>query len=96
MTRDQVIPSYALALMFILFPRFPFWDPALPPSQSVLPVQVEVTETGFCHGVVVWWSVDFEGTELNMDPWNYQQVCSKFPLYTTAYYWCIPTVYSDT
>ena len=62
--------------VMVSFSRFPCWDPALPPSQSILPVEVEVTETGLCHGVVIWWSLDFEGTELNMDPWHYRQVCT--------------------
>ena len=69
-----------------LIPRFPFWDPSLSPDHSIPPLQVEVTESGLCHGVVVWWSLDLEGMELNMDPWKYQQVCYMI-------HYCVFTVY---
>ena len=57
-------------------PRFPFHDPDLSPDHSAPPVVLQASEGGLCHGLVVWWTADMEGSELSMDPWNYQQVRS--------------------
>ena len=36
-------------------------------------MEIEVVESGVCHGLVVWWDIDLGGVTLTMDPWNYQQ-----------------------
>ena len=54
--------------------RFPLHDPDLSSDHSAPPVVLQASESGLCHGLVVWWSADMEGSELSMDPWNYQQV----------------------
>lgn len=54
--------------------RFPFQDRELSSDHSSPPVVVEATESGLCHGVVMWWSIDLEGEELSMSPWDYRQV----------------------
>ena len=64
--------EYGLNLGFVLY-RFPFQDPELSPDHSSPPVVIPATDSGQCHGVVVWWSADMEGEELSMDPWNYPQ-----------------------
>jgi aromatic ring-cleaving dioxygenase len=55
--------------------RFSFQldDASLSPEHTSRPVEIEVAESGVCHGLVVWWDIDLGGVTLTMDPWNYQQ-----------------------
>lgn len=52
---------------------FQFDDANLSPGRTTKPVEIEVQESGLCHGLVVWWDIDLGGVTLTMDPWNYQQ-----------------------
>ncbi|XP_064394524.1 protein arginine N-methyltransferase 7-like isoform X2 [Halichondria panicea] len=54
--------------------RFQFDDPNLPTTHSnVVSIPISFLESGRCHGLVVWWDIDFGGSVLSMDPWDYGQ-----------------------
>ena len=55
--------------------RFTLSSAALSSDRSVPAVLVPVSDSGICHGVMMWWSADMNGTELTMSPWQYIQVC---------------------
>lgn len=52
---------------------FDFSDPDLSPDQVFAPVEVDVSASGMCHGLVVWWDIQLGDRTLSMDPWEYQQ-----------------------
>lgn len=52
---------------------FDFGDSQMSPDCSSLPVEVAVTASGTCHGLVVWWDIELGEHTLTMDPWHYQQ-----------------------
>lgn len=70
------------------------------PSYHSLPVvEVTMSESGECHGVLMWWTADMSGIELSMSPWQYTQVYYHHTLIVTLfhctlcmYYGYIPNV----
>jgi protein arginine N-methyltransferase 7 len=53
--------------------KFKLSDPGLSSDRSVQEVVVPVSQSGTCHGVLMWWTADMSGTELSMSPWDYTQ-----------------------
>lgn len=67
--------DYCIGLLLIhVHCRFQFDDPNLPTSHFNLDsVPISITDSGRCHGLVVWWDIDLGGSLLTMDPWDYGQ-----------------------
>lgn len=52
---------------------FDFSDPDMRPDAPSAPVEVGVSTSGTCHGLVVWWDILLGDRTLSMDPWDYTQ-----------------------
>ena len=52
-------------------------------ERSIHNVVLPVTESGTCHGVLMWWTADMSGSTLSMSPWQYTQVCTALAV------WCV-------
>lgn len=54
--------------------RIPFTEECTSYKCSCVPVNVPVLETGVCHGIAMWWTLQMApGVTLSTDPWNYTQ-----------------------
>jgi protein arginine N-methyltransferase 7 len=60
--------------------KFTLSDLAQLSGSSLSAVEIPVSDSGVCHGVLMWWSADMSGTELTMSPWQYTQVASPLSL----------------